>query len=299
MTSLQEQGHEPVLPRPRLADQHITLEIAFVDVPNDANWLDDVWSELDEQHLNPEFRRHMQANGFRSGIVGIQLPEKMRQQLDAGSATNQSDGQQETGNQVGTPVGGSRRLSLSPGKVGEIVTSGKRPSIIVLVDDDDSVVGTTYHEALTEFQLMATTLPDGRAELILSPEIRYGPTESRIVSGEGMFRIQAQQATKKFLDLTITAKLTAGQTLVLGTTGPSKSIGGNFFIHHGKQQLLLIRLAQSSLDDLCLCPEPLVASTAPLAKVAEKAPEIVDDAEPPDTSRSHSQKRWKLTTPLD
>jgi len=72
------------LPAPPLPASSVVLEVAFARLPlADEAAYSDIWSEVDEQHFPTELRRQMSANGLRCGIVGMQLPPKLKEALDA------------------------------------------------------------------------------------------------------------------------------------------------------------------------------------------------------------------------
>ena len=69
-----------------MSPDSVVLEITFVRVPTDAiELLEDMWKDVDELHLPKDQRRRLSANGFRTGIVGTQLPDLVRQLLDQGN----------------------------------------------------------------------------------------------------------------------------------------------------------------------------------------------------------------------
>lgn len=249
----------PTLPAARLADQTVVLEIAFADVPNDPTWAEDVWSELDEQHLPPSIRQRISTNGFRAGVVGIQLPDRLREQLDLqqrigmrGILTEMAPGDQS--------ATGARRIQLRSGNRSDVVTRSSQPSLVVLIDDGEQVIGKTFRDAQTAFSMRAFPMPDGRVRLELTPEVRFGPTKQRWSTGEGnMFQMEAGQDRKSYPRMKIEAVLNPGQTLVVATSGASRSLGGNFFakgVDGQPEKALLIRLAQSNYEDMADLGDP-------------------------------------------
>ena len=74
----------PSLPAPALPASSVVLEVAFARIPvADEGAYNSIWSEVDEQHFPTELRRQMSANGSRCGLVGMQLPPKLKEALDA------------------------------------------------------------------------------------------------------------------------------------------------------------------------------------------------------------------------
>ena len=252
----------PQLPLARMADETIVLEITLVHVPQSETWDQEVWSEIDEQHLPPELRQQIASNGFRAGIVGMQLPEGLRKQLDArrlgarGVLANLNPGEEHHT--------GARRIQLRDGNRSDVVTRSPQKSLVVLVDDRGDLVGKTFKNAQPTFTVKANRMADGRARVELTPEIRFGPTRQRWASGEGVFRMESGQDRRTFDELGVDAVLSAGQTLIVAATGPARSLGGTFFaskVDGQREKALLIRLSETGYEDIYAVPEfdsPLV-----------------------------------------
>ena len=238
------------LPMAKMADETIVLEVAFAQVPRNSDWNESVWSELDEQHLHPDLRRNLASNGFRAGIVGLQLPNGLREQLDVrpgprGVLADLRPGEEQTA--------GARRIQMREGKRSDIVTRSSQKSLVVLIDDGENLVGRTFKDAQPTFVLRAHPLGDGRAQLEMVPEMRFGPNRQRWASGEGVFRMESGQDRQTFERLKIDSVLSPGQTLVVAASGPAKSLGGNFFakdVDGQREKALLIRLSETSYADL-------------------------------------------------
>ncbi len=240
----------PLLRKTKLSSDSVVLEIGFVDVPlDDPDWLRDVWAELDEQDRTPESRRQLHANGFRCGLVGVQLPTKLRKAIDAkqqglrGVLNELSAGSETT-----LP---SRRIQLRTGKTSQIITSAPRESMVVLLGKSDGLIGKTFEDAQTVISIKAFPSGDGQTRIELTPEIQFGPSRQRWRGRDGMFQLEAGRDRQVFNDLTIESDLAPGHTLALTSLDTRTSLGGNFFLGESAvQKILLIRLAQSQYDDL-------------------------------------------------
>ncbi len=83
--AVREVASEPTeLPKTQLSQDSVVLEVLFLDVPDDdPEWPQRIWAEIDEQEFPPESRRQLQANGFRCGIIGQQMPVELRELIDA------------------------------------------------------------------------------------------------------------------------------------------------------------------------------------------------------------------------
>jgi hypothetical protein len=253
-------GVEPIagdsgsLTLPRLALDTVILEIAFVTVPsNDPAVGDDLWHELDEQHLPTDLRRRLLDNGLRCGLAGMQLPQALRDQM----ATS-NEGKTGNGNEQGavietgaTPT--QRRLQARSGRRSEIVLKEKVESMVVLYKDENRILGDTYEQAQGILAAKAFPLGDGRVELELTPEVHYGQPKQDWVGRDGVFRLDASREHKTFERLQLKATLSPGQTLIMTCSAPAAGLGSAFFCDKssdGKtQKLVLIRLAQTQYDD--------------------------------------------------
>ena len=85
-------SHETsMLPRTKMSRDTVVLEMQTVAIPESTSdiELDRLWNELDEQHLDRDLRRRLTENGLRCGLLGTQMPELLRQILDAQSSAAQ------------------------------------------------------------------------------------------------------------------------------------------------------------------------------------------------------------------
>jgi hypothetical protein len=244
------------LPAARVSDDSVLIDIGFLHVPADEEFATQLWSELDEQNLPPAQRRRLANNGFRVGLVSGRFPDALRQQLDqrysalADRAASKGE-LPETELDLGEA---NQRLQLRPGKNGEIVTADRREELVVLCHQAGHICGTTYTDAQTMFSIEGYGNQDGSATIELTPEIRHGPSRSRFVGRDGAFRLEASRDREVFDELIIKSHLLPGQTLVIGSVGPQKALGGCYFCPSQsgseRSKMLMIRLARSPGDKL-------------------------------------------------
>lgn len=230
----------------------VVLEVAQLDLPDDgmAN-LDKLWEEADEQQLPTDLRRRLASSGLRCGVIGCQLPDWIRRNLE------ESDRSIELGpDRRSATINDSRtqwRVQCRPGKRSPIPVGGQRESLTVN-DGSQPVTPATYEDAQCQFSLTAKPAGDGTVALELTPEIYYGPSHQCWVPQDGMFRIDSTRDCERFEDLLIETVLSPGQTLVLSASPHPTGLGVAFFDDAVKsrhrQTVLLIRLAQTQLDDL-------------------------------------------------
>src|SRR5262245_19896901 len=251
------------LPPVKAAADAVMLDVAFVKQPAaDLDAYDAIWAVADEQELPTELRRELAANGLRVGLFGHQLPAKLQELLDNPDPLAQG---QEADAAEGE-VGGSRRhLQVRTGVWKKVYASQTHPLLAVLLHERGSVHGHQLTSAQCLFGLKTYPKGDGRVKLDLTPEIEHGELKNRFIRSEAQL-IQSVGRDRLMLDeLRIEAVLSPGQWLLLSTTRDIKGLGENFFASTpsgaGQRTLLLVRIAQTQLDDL-FAPEQ---TSAPLA----------------------------------
>lgn len=241
---------EPTLSQlpPARVNDNVVLEVGFAHISaHDQQWLDELWTELDEQHLPPDERQRLLTNGLRCGLAGEQLPEMLRVAMQGSSSETLSVADTAANRQHAI-----RRLHLRAGSRSELVTSTDRQSMTILLDDGESICGHQFQAAQALFAIQTSPANSSRASIQLTPEIHFGDTKQRYVGKDGAFVLEAKRDNRVFGDLRIEAVLAPGQTLVVTCDGPAKSLGGNAFrtADGETQKLLLVRLAHAQDDDL-------------------------------------------------
>ena len=128
------------------------------------------------------------------------------------------------------------------------------PALAVLTRDDELFRGLALTNAQCLFGMRVFTQGDSRARLELTPEIEHGELNHEWVGEEGTLVQQLQKDKSTFDNLRMETILAPGETVVVGGTTEIKGLGEHFFSESngtGKQRrYLLIRLAQTQLDDL-------------------------------------------------
>ena len=249
------------LPRAQLTPDAVVLEILTLKAPrpesDDAGELD-AWRNVDEQALPAETRSNLAQNGLRGGLVRGQLPTELQRLLD--SQRIESSPQKDLGNDK-QPAGSEQRLQTRAGTRGKIVTTDIRDNMVVLTPGRGGLTGRSLQKA--QGLLSARSFPrgDGSIDLELIPEVEYGEARQKWIGQghEGSFRLDMNRECLSLENLRIRTRLQPGQTLVLGPTHDVKGIGQQFFTDGkssaSEQRLILIRLAQTQIDDL-FAPEP-------------------------------------------
>jgi hypothetical protein len=246
------------------------LEIFFVRFPFDDPEINAaLWQETDEQHFPTELRQRLLRNGFRAGLIDGQIPVALAQLLELTdrpppTGESQTAGAAELEDRPRTLI---RRLQLRAGRRSEIVTSGIREQLPVLIRQSRQLTGETYQQAQALLAAKAFPEGDGRVRLELTPEVHHDTARQQWVSSQGMMRLEMSRPRRVFAEMGITATLSPGSMLVLGSL-PNRpgSLGHHFFTEdHGRleQKLLVIRLAQTQHDELFSPPEVLALDASP------------------------------------
>ena len=138
-------GKSPLAPL--VADpQQTQLEVFFVRLPSgDAQAVDALWQEVDEQSLPAEDRRRLSRNGFRAGVIGSRLPAQVTEAL-AHAAPPTGPGQVPAPESE-TQMGATRhQISLRAGQCGELVASGVLSQFHILEFKDGRPQGQTLED---------------------------------------------------------------------------------------------------------------------------------------------------------
>src|SRR4029434_4932726 len=125
----------------------VVVESAFAKLPlSDAAAYDEIWQHTDEQAFPTDLRRQWAANGLRCGLLGSQLPPKLRELLDRSGeslltqAENAADSQSETGR-------GDRRLQCRSGQRAKVYTAKLIDSLALLTHEGGTVRGWPLSQA--------------------------------------------------------------------------------------------------------------------------------------------------------
>jgi hypothetical protein len=248
------------LPRAKIPHDSVVLEAAFLRVPGDTN-LDEIWPQIDEQHLSVETRHDLAANGVRTGVVGIQIPQALQTLLDS-----KTQSQQLTESSLSSNVTSfQQKISNRAGERSELVVVPEiATGTVVLLNDNGRIHAKPFAEGQALFGIRTHPLGDGTVRLDLTPQIKHGAIRQKVVPGQGTYRYDIGREEHSFQMLRLTATLSPGQTLLVTSTGTAKGLGGLFFSDNSassQRLLLLIRLAQTQYDDLfapAQTHEPLV-----------------------------------------
>jgi hypothetical protein len=254
----------PSLPAPPLPASSVVLEVAFARLPmTDEAAYHGIWSEVDEQHFPTELRRQMSANGLRCGLVGMQLPPKLKEALDASEPGAAERGEDSAADPELDRA--PRRIQCRSGQRAKILVTKSLDTLSLLLLEDDHVRGLLLSPAQCMFGLKAYPQGDGRAKIELTPEVEHGEMKTQFVGRDGAVLPQAGQDRVVLDKLRLSAMLAPGHVLMISCTPEVKGVGSSFFTETDSgttyRRILLVRLAVSQYDDL-FAPDQIVKPLA-------------------------------------
>lgn len=225
-----DQTEEPFAGRsnPKPEPRTIPVELVFVRfAEHDAVMTDDLWKLVDEQALDGDVRRRLQANGLRAGVVSATLPPEL-----AARFTATTDPVLETAAEqslVETPAVVRRTMRLLPGRENEVIAAGGLDELILMECTAGSVEGATYHDASAIFTLRAWPAANGRVRVQVCPVVKHGPTERSWVGDEGVFRLETGQKRRVLDSLSFETTLAPESMLLVTAAGEQAASVGDAF----------------------------------------------------------------------
>lgn len=251
-TAWREETPDPsLLPPARMSPDAVVLDIFTVEAAGEFGPLcEEAWRQLDEQHLPPETRLRLSADGMRCGHCGVQLPRAVLDLLEHSLETSR---QANSFTEGGPGVIVRRRLQSRAGRRGRIPMSGPHEQLDIVRNESGEQRGETYQNAACVIAVRTFPLGDGRVRIELTPEIEHGPLRQRLVEGEGALRFEPGQDRRVYNDLSLESVLAPGQALILSATPSLAGLGRPFFVRDSRDGprpvFLVLRLAQTQHDD--------------------------------------------------
>jgi hypothetical protein len=246
------------LAQPKMSPGTAVLDIYFVRFPfGDVDANGALWDEIDEQRLPPELRQRLADNGFRVGVVGSHVPDRLVKLMDLHETATTAP-ETTAATFAAQPKVVVRHLQAGAGAREEIACHQAESMTPLLVGDDSGLQGKTFSNGQGIFAMRMHPQRDGAVRIELTPEVQYGEPESRFVAGgagAAEFRLEAGRPKEVFDSMSFEASLGPGEMLAL-TSLPerSASLGHHFFVETAngatEQKLLIIRVAQTQHDPL-------------------------------------------------
>lgn len=258
-----------ILPKPRLSPDSVILDIGYAQLPlSDQAAYNEVWNLADEQPLALDLRQELARNGLRCGILGQQLPQKIRQLMDNQQQTADKRSEDLDVGEVEVDRQ-SRRLQCRAARRAKILCSKRFEQLSLLTLDNGAVRGKNLQQAQCLFSLKPYPQGDGRVQIDLLPEVEHGELKQQWVVGEGTLMQRVGRDKVSFDALRISQLISPGQMLAISAAEQPRGLGEHFFVESvggtPSRSLLFVRLALTQQDNL-FAPE---LSAAPLATPGE------------------------------
>jgi hypothetical protein len=204
-----------------LAPKRCVLRIMVASRPQGDGALGEaVWLVADEQAIDPEARRVLQANGLRVGRVSGELPAEVQAVL-AAPPPKKIDAQT-----IVLPEGDHALLDPA---------SPAMASLSVILGQKDKAVGKVYQDARGFIRVTATLDGDDGVALRIVPEMHHGPVQNGWGVAGGSTPMAPQQLIARngqkeetFRDMACTLVLKPGQVAVIGGRHDKRGSLGDF-----------------------------------------------------------------------
>ncbi|HUY92810.1 MAG TPA: hypothetical protein VMV10_28985 [Pirellulales bacterium] len=253
------------LPPLQGAPGSVAMEIRFVEFPFGQPDLNaPLWAQIDEQQLPPEVRKRLDANGFRAGVVGGQIPAALERRLAPQEEAQEAPADPNEVDVRKKPAVWGSFKQWRLGDPFKVIVAGEKerlPQLTVLIrDDEGEVQGETFKQVQGYFEGKAFAEPDGRVRLELVPQVEHGEAQPQYAhSRDGIYQVEYSPPHEIYQALAFAAKLLPGQTLVLGgVLDRPGSLGYQYFTEEfsGRltQKLILIRLVGGATPDAAALP---------------------------------------------
>jgi hypothetical protein len=211
-----------------IAPRRNALKIMIASRPIEDSVLgDDLWQAADEQAIDSEIRRKLEANGLRLGVIEGALPPEVEKLLDPENPpTERID-----------PV-----VYAQPDGIAYPITTGPSTPAeksTLFLSQGGSAIGRDYELARGSFRVTAhqDTGALGRVKLRVVPEIHHGQIARRVGADPTagpfdpqQFVYRDGQEEESFRDLAATLSVTPDQVLVLGCWPERAGSLGHFML---------------------------------------------------------------------
>jgi hypothetical protein len=236
----------------------VVIKTVLVRFPAEsiADLEEQVWRLSNEAVTDIVLRQRLDQNGLRAGVIMGDFPSMIRQQLDQTAEKQKTDALEHAG--LAADVD-NRSLSMQcrAGRRKDLLVKPELPDPLTVLStlDGQHVSGNTFDRATVLFDLRVLPHGDGSATINLTPEVQHGEQRQTFVHSDFGTRAEMRRGVQRWSELKISAKLTPGQVLIVSSSSPAKALGSTFFVtktaeHTEERVLLLVRLAESQLDDL-------------------------------------------------
>ena len=235
----------------KTAPDSVALEIFQVRYPATDNELDEqLWQAVDEQRLDVDLRHGLIRNGFRAGVLGGAVPDRLAQVLNLESEMPETQAARVITGQSADPSVTRRVVQLSRSESATIQVSRLRDTLNVMMTGEGGLRGQSYEQVQAAYSMRAEAVAGQRVVLRLMPELQHGDLRNRYAgSDQGIFLVTPSRERELYDALELNVEMTAGEILVVGgLPDASGSLGHAFHAENqrgpSELKLILIRLVE-------------------------------------------------------
>lgn len=237
----------------RMPSDSVIVEVALVDMPAEPELAAAIWMRLDETKIDAQHRGKLAANGFRIGVSPSVIPAEIESLLATQRELRDVD--PETGAMAPGARGDQQRHQLRSGQTVQVATGPIADRMAWIVDEDGYRIGRSVSQAECQLAIRGYPRPDGTVRLRLTPEIYHGAATQGYGVADASLILRSSRNKETFNSLEMVADLSPGQMLVVGCVEGEDRLAHRFLADsqttaERRRKLLLIRLAQTQLDDL-------------------------------------------------
>ncbi len=233
------------------APDSVTLEIFQVRYPATDHELDEqLWQAVDEQRLDVDVRHELIRNGFRAGVLGGAVPDRLAKYLKLESEMPETKAARLITGQNADPSVTRRVVQLGRSESATIQASKLRNKLTVFLCEESGLRGDSYQQAQAAYTMRAEAVVGQRVVLRLTPELQHGELRSRYTgSDQGIFLVTHSRERELYDKLELNVEMTAGEILIVGGLPDASGSLGHAF--HAEDQrgpaelkLVLVRLVE-------------------------------------------------------
>lgn len=236
------------------------MEVAITQVDHDQDeLLEKMWHQLDQQSIPLETRQILDANGLRAGVLSPQATIEFVELLadkeidTSGMKTWQKQFYAQQGNTTQRKIL-HQRIQNDIGELHMVPLSDTAATASWAVTTKRSRFAGQGENVRAFAEISTYPKGDGRVELEILPQLRFGEVRPTIDVAEGTFYIKPQQSIKSIEDLRLSIHVRPGETVVVGPTSQLVDLGDLMFGNGDRidfwHRLLLVRVVHTQHDDL-------------------------------------------------
>ncbi len=235
------------------APDSVALEIFQVRYPAvDQKLNKEVWQLVDEQRLDVNVRHELIRNGFRAGVLGGVVPDRLAKYLNLESEKPETKAARVITGQNADPSVTRRVVQLGRSKSVTVVAAELRDQLNILINNESGLRGRSFEQVQAVYLLRAQAVAGQRVTLRLTPELQHGEQRLRYSGSDqamGIFMATPSRERELYDDLELHVEMTAGEFLIVGgLPDASGSLGHAFHAENqrgpAEQKLILIRLVE-------------------------------------------------------